>query len=123
MKILLAALAVCTLFSGCLPPPGSIAVVTPGYHRPYGYGYGSPYGYGNPYRYGSNGYGSPYGYRHDGYRSDAYRSEAYRHGQNRPYAARGTVVVPTRHTPNVRNAVVARPPFPGARWVNGHWIR
>ncbi len=44
MKILLAALAVCTIFTGCLPPPGPGVVVAPGYHR-------------HPYH--------PYGYRHE----------------------------------------------------------
>ena len=112
MKTLLAALAACTLFTGCLPPPGSIAVVTPGYHRPYGYGYGSPYGYGNPY-----------GYRSDVYCRDGYRNDGYRHGQYRPYDRRESIVVVNRHTPTVRHAVVGRPPFPGARWVNGRWIR
>lgn len=89
MKILLpVSLAVCALFTGCLPPPGPGVVITPGYHhRPYGYGY-------------------PYGYR----------SSAYR-----PYER--DVVVVNRHAPTVHHKVVGRPPFPGARWVNGRWVR
>ena len=101
MKILLpVSLAVCTLFTGCLPPGVPGVVITPGYHhRPYGYGY-------------------PYGYRNDAYRSDAYRRDAYR-----PYERRDDVVVVNRHAPTVRHTVVGRPPFPGARWVGGRWIR
>jgi hypothetical protein len=99
MKILLSvSVTVCALVTGCLPPGAPGVVVTPGYHRPYGYAY-------------------PYGYRSSSYRPYGYRSSTYH-----PYDRRDVVVV-NRHAPTVRHTVVGRPPFPGARWVNGRWIR
>ncbi|MEO6739699.1 MAG: hypothetical protein ABIP20_05565 [Chthoniobacteraceae bacterium] len=99
MKTLLASLAICTLFTGCLPPPGSVAVVTPGYHRPYGYGSGYPYGYNRDPYYGT---GSPY----------------------RPYGYRSTAVVPTHRR---AETVVVRSSAPPSRdgyvWYRGHWVR
>ena len=97
MKILLATLAVCTLFTGCLPPPGSAVVVTPGYHRPYGYGYGHPYGYD---------------------RDRDYRD--YRPGV--PYRMHEEIVEVNRQAPAPRYEVVGRPPYPGARWSAGKWV-
>ena len=93
MKILLpVSLAICTAFTGCLPPPGRAVIVAPGHHR-------HPY---NPY--------NPYGYR--GERAVVIRE---------PYRRPEGIVVVSRTAPAPRYEVAGRPPFPGARWVSGRW--
>ncbi len=105
MKILLpVSLAVCTLFTGCLPPPGPSVVVTPGYRpRPHGYGY-------------------PYGYRHDVYRPYERRETII--VTNRQAPAPRYEVVGRAPYPGARW-------IPGKwvwynnhwAWNGGHWVR
>ena len=104
MKILLAALTVCTLVTGCLPPPGSAVVVTPGYHhRPYGYGY-------------------PYGYRHDEYRPYERREEIVVVNRSAP-APRYEIVGRTPY-PGAR-WIPGKWVWYHNHWVwnGGHWVR